>query len=36
MADGSTLYDRVKDPIAVEYSTGAPAPMLLTGPGGAA
>jgi hypothetical protein len=36
MADGSTLYDRVKEPIAVEYRTHAPVPMLLTGPGGAA
>ena len=33
MSDGSTLYDRVKEPIALEYSSGAPATMLLSGPG---
>jgi hypothetical protein len=33
MADGSTLYERVQEPIALEYSTGKPNMMLLEGPG---
>lgn len=31
MSDGATLYDRVKAPIALEYSTGAPQ-LMLEGP----
>jgi len=34
MSDGKTLYERVAEPIAVEYQTGAPAPMMLEGPRG--
>lgn len=32
MADGSTLYDRVKEPIAIEYKSGVAAPLMLGGP----
>lgn len=31
MANGETVYDRIAEPIAREYETGAPA-LLLTGP----
>lgn len=33
LADGSTLYERVQEPIALEYQTGKPNMMLLEGPG---
>lgn len=33
LSDGSTLYDRVREPIALEYQTGKPNVMLLEGPG---
>ncbi|CAN5573437.1 hypothetical protein BH10PSE14_BH10PSE14_06320 [soil metagenome] len=32
MADGATVYERVAQPIALEYQTGAPSTMLLAGP----
>jgi len=32
LADGSTLYDRVRGPIAIEYQSGKPQMMLLEGP----
>lgn len=32
LADGSTVYERVAEPIAVEYRTGSPSPLLLGGP----
>lgn len=32
LSDGSTLYERVQEPIAIEYQTGRPSPMLLGGP----
>jgi hypothetical protein len=32
LADGATLYDRVREPIALEYQTGTPNVMLLEGP----
>lgn len=32
MADGQTLYDRVKEPIALEYQSGVSSPLMLTGP----
>ena len=33
MSDGATLYERVAEPIALEYRSGAVRPMLLGGPG---
>ncbi|WP_374651188.1 hypothetical protein [Rhizorhabdus sp.] len=33
MADGATLYDRVKEPIALEYESGKPTMLMLEGPG---
>ncbi len=36
MLDGATVYERIAEPIALEYRTGLPTTMLLTGPGGAA
>lgn len=30
LSDGVTLYERVREPIALEYSTGAPSALLLT------
>lgn len=32
MADGATIYERVHEPIALEYQSGKPQPMLLEGP----
>jgi hypothetical protein len=32
LPDGATLYDRVREPIAIEYRTGSPNVMLLEGP----
>lgn len=32
MADGSTVYERIAEPIALEYTTGRPTTMLLAGP----
>lgn len=32
MSDGATLYERVREPIAVEYQAGKPHPMLLEAP----
>ncbi|QHL91256.1 hypothetical protein GVO57_11090 [Sphingomonas changnyeongensis] len=32
MSDGQTLYDRVREPIALEYQSGAPSPLLISGP----
>jgi hypothetical protein len=32
LADGSTLYERVREPIAIEYKTGKPSPLLLGAP----
>lgn len=32
MADGATVYDRIREPIAVEYRTHTPSPMLLGAP----
>jgi len=32
MADGTTLYERVKQPIALEYQTGKPNLQMLEGP----
>lgn len=34
MADGATIYERIAEPIALEYRSGAPVTMLLTGPAG--
>ena len=33
MADGSTVYERVAQPIALEYSSGLPEQLLLSVPG---
>ena len=33
LADGRTVYEAVREPIAVEYKTGTPTVMLLSGPG---
>jgi hypothetical protein len=33
MANGQTLYERVREPLAMEYQTGQPNVMLLAGPG---
>lgn len=30
LSDGMTMYERVKEPIAIEYKTGEPSTMLLT------
>jgi len=32
MADGATLYERLAEPISLEYREGKPMPMLLAGP----
>lgn len=32
MKDGATVYERVAQPIAVEYKAGVPSQMLLAGP----
>lgn len=32
MADGATLYERVSEPIALEYQTGKPSMLQLSGP----
>lgn len=32
MADGKTLYERVKAPIALEYQSGVSSPLMLEGP----
>lgn len=32
LSDGSTVYDRVGHPIAVEYQSGKPSALLLSGP----
>lgn len=32
MSDGRTLYERVREPIAIEYQTGKVAPLQLAGP----
>lgn len=32
LADGSTVYDRAKEPIALEYQSGKVQPMMLMGP----
>lgn len=32
MADGRTIYERIAEPIALEYQTGQAVPMLLEGP----
>lgn len=34
LADGSTVYERISEPIAPEYRSSQPQPMLLSGPGG--
>lgn len=36
LANGQTLYERVAEPIALEYAAGKVQPMLLSGPAGAA
>lgn len=32
MSDGFTVYERLAEPIALEYQSGQPSPMLLSGP----
>jgi hypothetical protein len=34
LADGATVFERVSEPIALEYRTGAPTQILLSGPEG--
>lgn len=36
LADGATVYERIAQPIALEYAAGTPRPMLLSGPTGGA
>lgn len=35
MGDGATVYERIAEPIALEYQTGKPSHLMLTGPAGA-
>ena len=32
-ADGATLYERIREPLALEYKTGAPSVLMLGAPG---
>ena len=32
MSDGLTVYERIREPLAIEYQTGKVAPLALTGP----
>lgn len=36
MSDGATIYERIAEPIALEYASGKPNALLLTGPAGSA
>lgn len=36
MGDGATVYERIAEPIALEYQTGKPSTLMLTGPAGVA